>query len=120
MFPGCRLYKTVSAPLIGVNGSSFTPPIRPTAAARWDLLRMHFVSFPRASRQLNLQRWHDTVAAAQASAKAAAAEQQRKMQAAEALLFGSPAADVRMQSAANITALAFDACQWLSAVQASA
>lgn len=88
MCPGCQLYKTVSAPL---KGQRTPPPIRPTAAARWALLRMHFLTFPSAARRHTLQQWRATVEAALAASREAARQHQQKVRAAEALLFGSPA-----------------------------
>ena len=99
MCPGCRLYKTVSAPLMG---SPAAPSTRPTAAARWALLRMHFISFPASARCHTVAQWHDTVA----RAVAASHEQQHKEAAAEALLFGSPAMKLLAPLPAHISAIA--------------
>ena len=102
MCPGCRLYKTVSAPLMG-NSTTPQPAAkpRPTAAARWALLRMHFLTFPRASRQQTLLKWHDTVAAVTTAAAEAARQHQQKVLAAETLLFGSPVRLLRATETLN-------------------
>ena len=38
----------------------------PSARAHWRLLRMHFLTFPRAYRQLRQQQWTALIAAARA------------------------------------------------------
>ncbi|KAK9811102.1 hypothetical protein WJX73_002949 [Symbiochloris irregularis] len=60
--PDNRYRKCVSFP----QGSAYAPThIRPSAAEHWSLLRMHFRTFPAASRQLTLRKWDRTLAALQ-------------------------------------------------------
>ena len=89
----CRLCKSVSAPLF--TSQPIKHNMRPTAAARWRLLRMHFLTFPAASRQLTLQRLRDTVAAAQEAQRHKSA----RMVAAEAFLFGGSAPGAKHKAA---------------------
>ena len=56
------------------------------ARQRWALLRMHFVSFPAASRRATLERWADIVSAALEAARVA----QHRRHAAELLLRWDP------------------------------
>lgn len=55
----CRLKHSMSTPMVDA-----IRPQRPSAAARWVHLRMHFLDFPRAARQQVQEKWQQTVHAA--------------------------------------------------------
>ena len=69
------------------------------AHRRWALLRMHFVTFPAASRRATLERWADVISAALEAARVA----QHRRHAAELLLRWDPSSS-RMRSGGSLGA----------------
>ena len=57
----CRLRHSASVPNVGNMRVQ-----SPSARAHWHLLRMNFITFPRAYRQLRQQQWQAIIAAARA------------------------------------------------------